>query len=429
MVVRQSRQLSAVLAYSFALVVLAGDRIWAQQAAGSPTDEKALVEQLRKRVDELERQVKALQTETAGPAGETRAAESAQTAATAAQASEVPPELLAPVGLGALQIRGFNDVNFGAFQEEGVPRTFTVGQLDLFLSSRLAHDFSVVGEIVFEANQNLLDAEKSNEFEVDVERILLQYAPSDKFTIAAGRYHTAIGYYNTAYHHGNWFQTTTGRPFIFRFEDEGGILPVHDVGLTAQGQIPSGWAGLRYVAEIGNGRRSRSPNDEPVQNVADENSRKAVNLALLTRPPRFPGLQAGVSVYRDNLRPAGRPSVGQTIMTAHLVYQSPLFEQLNEAIFVRHAPADTRRAVTTTSFYSQISRQFGRYRPYFRYEYLDVPTIDPVFGGALGLSYGPTFGLRFDAAPPVSVKVQYDRLAGGIRHQTNGLTIQLGFTF
>ena len=116
-------------------------------------------------------------------------------------------------------------------------------------------------------------------------------------------------------------------------------------------------------------------------------------------------------------------------MAAHLVFQSPRFEQLNEAIFIRHVPADTERAVTTTSFYSQISRQVGRYRPYVRYEYLDVPTVDPVFSTAIGRSYGPSFGVRFDAAPPVAVKLEYDRLTGGIRSQTNGLKIQLGFTF
>src|SRR5207247_10157642 len=54
-------------------------------------------------------------------------------------------------------------------------------------------------------------------------------------------------------------QTTIDRPFIFAFEDEGGILPVHNVGLSASGQIPSGRLGLRYIAEIGNGRTSRSP--------------------------------------------------------------------------------------------------------------------------------------------------------------------------
>ena len=421
MIVTQSRRCLCVWACSTLLVVLTGQRAWAQQAAGAARDDRALIEQLLKRVDELEQQVKALQPpQDRGAAEEKRTTE--QAATEASKAVEGTHDMLAPVGLGALQIRGFNDVNFKAFQDGEAPGTFSVGQLDLFLSSRLASDFSVLGEIVFEAGDN-------NAFGVDVERILLQYSPNDWFNIGTGRFHTAIGYYSTAYHHGNWFQTATGRPFIFRFEDEGGILPVHGVGVTAQGQIPSGAAGLRYVAEISNGRSSRSPEDEAVQNAVDENRHKAVNLALLARPGRFPGLQAGFSVYRDRLEPAEQPTIDETIMSAHVVYQGPLFEQLNEAIFIRHVRADTERAITTTSFYSQISRQFGRYRPYVRYEYLDVPTSDPVFRTDIGRSYGPSFGVRFDAAPPVAVKLEYDRLTGGIRSQTNGLKIQLGFTF
>ena len=424
MIVTQSTRSLCVWACSTALVVLAPLRAGAQQATGSARDDQGQIEQLRLRIDELEQQVKRLQTAQSpgAPAEEKRATNQAAAGESADQAAEGTHDMLAPVGLGALQIRGFNDVNFLAHQDGDAPRTFSIGQLDLFLSSRLGSDFSTVGEIVFEASDE-------NVLGVDVERILLQYSPSDRFTIAAGRFHTGIGYYNTAYHHGNWFQTATGRPFIFRFEDEGGLLPVHGVGVTVQGQIPSGRAGLRYEAEIGNGRTSRSPDDEAVQYVADENGRKAVNLALLARPAGIPGLQAGISVYRDRLEPAQQPAIDETIVAAHLVYQNPVFEQLNEAIFIRHVPADTERAVTTSSFYTQISRQFGRARPYFRYEYLDVPTADPIFSSAMGRSYGPSFGMRFDAAPPVAVKVEYTRLTGGIRSQTNGLKIQLGFTF
>ncbi|HJZ74266.1 MAG TPA: hypothetical protein VKE51_21155 [Vicinamibacterales bacterium] len=204
---------------------------------------------------------------------------------------------------------------------------------------------------------------------------------------------------------------------------------MHGVGATATGQIPSGDAGLRYVAEIGNGRSSRSPGDEPVQNVEDENSHKAFNVALLSRPAGVPGLEAGVSLYRDRLEPAGQPTIDETIVAAHVVYQNPIFEQLNEAIFIRHAPADAAPVTTTSSFYTQISRQFGRCRPYFRYEFLDVPSSDPVFSGDMGRSYGPTVGLRVDAAPPVAIKVEYVGLTGGIKAQTNGLTFQFAFTF
>lgn len=418
MVVERPRPWVCICLCSAALVALAGRQARAQQQAGSEAADRAQIQQLQKRVDELEEQVKALQAQSAA-AEEKRTAE--PSAESAAQQAEGMRDMLSPLGLGALQIRGFNDVDFHAFRD-GSTNTFSLGQLDLFLSSRLASDFNTVGEIVFEANDR-------NEFGVDVERLLLQYSPNDRFTVGAGRFHTAIGFYNTAYHHGNWFQTATGRPFIFRFEDGGGILPVHGVGVTAQGDIPSGGAGLKYVAEIANGRRSRSPDDEPVQNVEDENAHKAVNFALLAKPTQFPGLQAGISVYRDRLEPAAKPTIAETIVAAHLVYQIPIFESLNEAIFIRHTPADTGLATTTSSFYSQISRGFGRIRPYFRYEYLDVPEDDLVFSSDMGRSYGPTFGLRFDAAPPVAVKLEYVRLTGGIRTQTNGLTIQLGFAF
>jgi len=245
----------------------------AQSAAAQPPEERQQIEQLQKRVDELEAQVKALQAQA--DADEKRQADAA--AESNRQDADGMRDMLTPLGLGALQIRGFNDIDFRAFRDGGNLNTFSLGQLDLFLSSRLGSDFSTLGEIVFEAGD-------TNGFEVDVERFLLQYSPNDRISVAGGRFHTAIGYYSTAYHHGNWFQAATGRPFIFRFEDDGGILPIHGVGVTVQGQIPSGAAGLRYVGEISNGRRSRSPDDEPVQNVEDENARKAFNVALLSRP-------------------------------------------------------------------------------------------------------------------------------------------------
>lgn len=117
--------------------------------------------------------------------------------------------------------------------------------------------------------------------------------------VGVGRFHSAVGYHNTAYHHSTWLQTTTGRPFLFQFEDQGGILPIHNVGLTASGRIPPGALGLHYVAEVGNGRTSRSPLNERVQNVLDENNRKAVNFAVFARPDAVRGLQAAISTYRD----------------------------------------------------------------------------------------------------------------------------------
>ena len=44
---------------------------------------------------------------------------------------------------------------------------------------------------------------------------------------------------------------------MYLFEDSGGVLPVHTVGVTMAGLIPqAGSLGLHWVAEIGNGRSS-----------------------------------------------------------------------------------------------------------------------------------------------------------------------------
>src|SRR5262249_8284699 len=162
--------------------------------------DRAQIQELQKRIDELEAQVKALQEKNAE---EKRAAESAAEAS--GQPAESGHDMLAPLGLGTVQIRGFNDIDFRTVREGDDVNTFSLGELDVFLSSRLSSDFSMLSEIVFEASD-------ANAFGVDVERLLLQYSPNDWLSAGVGRYHTAIGWYNTAYHHGNWFQTATGRP-------------------------------------------------------------------------------------------------------------------------------------------------------------------------------------------------------------------------
>jgi hypothetical protein len=258
--------------------------------------------------------------------------------------------------------------------------------------------------------------------------LLLQYSPNDLFKLSAGRYHTAIGYYNTAYHHSTWLQTATGRPFLFQFEDGGGILPIHNVGVSATGLIPSGRLQLHYVAEIGNGRASRSPLDEPVQNVVDENNGKAVNFALFATPEAVRGLQFGFSTYHDHLTPANAPRIGELIFAAHAVMVRPNFEWLNEALLIRHALDGSSRVFNTPGFYSQISKRFGSYRPYFRYQYVNGSNSEPVFPD-VGRRQGPSVGLRFDASESVALKLQYDRT--DLRHQPafNDLTLQLAFTF
>ena len=311
-----------------------------------------------------------------------------------------------------LNIRGFGDFGLYGGTQNGQTASFSIGQINLFITSNLSERFKFLTELVFEVQQD-------NTFQAVPERVLLEWSLNDYFKLAAGRYHTAIGYYNTAYHHATWFQTATERPYIFEYEDEGGILPIHIVGLEASGQIPSGKLGLNYVAQVGNGR-SRDPLVEPVQNYVDDNSRKSVNVALFARPDSIPGLQVGFSAYHDVLSTSTSSRIDETIMDASAVMIRPKFEWLNEALMIRHAPTG-QHVFETPAFYSQISKRFGMYRPYLRYQYINASSEEPVFP-QVGLRTGPSVGIRFDPTASVALKLQYDhtllRRQSGIDGQT-----------
>jgi hypothetical protein len=324
-------------------------------------------------------------------------------------------------GFPTMQFRGFADVSYHTDDQKGTFGSFSLGQFNLFITSKVSDKLSVLAEAVVEAGQD-------NGVGIDLERLLFRWASTDYLNISVGRYHTAIGWYNTAYHHSSWMQTAIGRPFLFEFEDKGGILPIHNVGVSVSGRIPSGELGLRYVLEVGNGRASRSRQAEAVQNVVDENAGKSVNLALMARPERLPGFQGGLSVYYDTLTPDGAPKIAQTIVAAHAVYQTADVEWLNEAVFVRNAPEGSDRVLHTTGFYTQVSRKFGGWRPYVRYQYVNVPDDDLMFP-EVGLQHGPSVGLRYDVGEFVALKFQYDRTERRRLSGYNTFATQLSFTF
>ena len=331
-----------------------------------------------------------------------------------------------------LRIRGFGDISLHGDTMRGDTTSFSLGQLDLFVTSDVSDKFRFLSEIVFEnGGTNIYGTQVSdqNSFGVDIERYLLQYSHNDYFNLSAGRGHTSIGYYNTEYHHSSWLQTATGRPFLFDFEDHGGILPIHLVGVTASGQIPSGSLGLHYVAEVGNGRASRTPlTEEPVQNDIDDQNHKAFNFAIFARPDAIRGLQTGFSFYRDTLVPQGQPRLGESIFAAHAVLVRPRYEWLNEAVLDRHTVMGTQAVYNTPAFYTQLSRQFGSYRPYMRYQYMNAAKTEPLFPD-VGLRQGPSVGVRFDASESVALKFQYDYTRLRNLPAVNGLELQLGFTF
>ena len=404
-------------------------RVWAQQPQA--TIDPAMVQALMDRVQVLETQVQTLKSQLAtvqqtkpAAAGVSDSDESVKTDESI-KIKETEDEHASMRRLEShgprLQIHGYGDVDWHASDQTGTTNSFALGQLNLFITSQLNDKFSFLAENVIEADQG------TNEFGIEPERLMLIYSLNDRFNLSVGRYHTAIGYYNTAYHHSALMQTTLGRPFLFQFEDEGGILPVHNVGASATGLISSS-LGLHYIAEIGNGRSVRTTISNPVQNVTDENNGKAFNLGFYVQPEAIPGLRAGFSAYHDHLSPLNSRSIHENIFAGHVIYKTSHFEFLNEAVVLRHRPDGMDETVNIPGFYSQISRQFGNYRPYFRYEYLNVPGSDPLYSD-VGLLHGPIVGLRYDLNEYSALKVEYGRDMRRALPSTNTLGTQLSFAF
>ena len=389
--------------------------------AAAPTEAEsrdAMLRKLVERVESLETEVRQLRAEKArSPRGGGK-----ETVPVAESATPLADEGALHGSFPQLKIRGFGDVDYHWADRGADKNAFRLGQLDLFLTSQLAENVNALAETVIEADAN-------EHFGIEVERLLLQYTPREWFNVAVGRYHTAIGYYNNAYHHGKWLQTATERPRIFSFEDESGVLPIHNVGVSVSGALPSSRLGLHYVAEVGNGRRY-DPGEEAVQNLSDNNKSKALNLALFARPDWLPGLQAGVSAYFDRLSASLLPDVRQTILSAHVVYVSPAFEWLNEGVLVR----DSSRLGTfeTYGFYTQVARRFGEFRPYVRYELLAANGRDPVMqaAGETDTHQILSLGVRYDFTSLSAFKLQWDHtIEADDDDSRNALTLQLSFTF
>lgn len=71
-------------------------------------------------------------------------------------------------------------------------------------------------------------------YESELERLQLGWQINDNDIGWLGRFHSPASYWNIAYHHGQYLQTSITRPLIARFEDEEGIVPAHVTGVMLE---------------------------------------------------------------------------------------------------------------------------------------------------------------------------------------------------
>src|SRR2546427_1359674 len=407
-----------------------------QSAEPEPSTQGLLdrVEQLEKRIAELEDHERKQATTT--PPADSSSQNGAGIKLVEAGASPAPAshsehmgsateEREAQIHYPSLQIRGFGDVDFSATDQKGSVSGFDLGQFVLHLASPLSQKVSYFGEVSFTAQPNT--------YEVNVERTIIRYDYNDYFKMSFGKYHTPIGYWNAAFHHGAWLQTTISRPEMVQIG--GSFIPVHFVGLLAEGNVPSGGLGLGYSVGLCNGRASVFSR---AGDSGDANNNRAWVATVFSRPARFYGFQFGVSVYRDKLTPVPGQNFSEAIESAHLVWTKEHPEVLSEFFNVHHRDLQTSRTLNSQAFYVQLGYrlrfQENKWKPYYRFEYIHRPTNEPVwdFTGVPVVSdlVGSTVGLRYDITNYAALKGEYrnDRV-GTDEPRINGVFLQTAFTF
>jgi hypothetical protein len=305
-----------------------------------------------------------------------------------------------------MPMHGFADVGVGNHNAEFPQyKGADIAELDFFLTPRLGTNTRALFELNFEVGED-------GAVGVDLERAQIGYQFGDSATVWLGRFHTPYGYYNTAFHHGQQIATSLRRPRFIEFEDHGGIMPAHTVGMWVTGSERLGDEKLTYDVYIGNSQRITGGTLD-MNNPGNIHGSTIVggNLGLLLGG-HLDGLKVGVDVFQTRIEDQDTTPLYFTQVKSHGVYaayDTDTWENIAEF----HVFNDTDLTGHTGSHRSdagfmQFGYRAGRFTPYARYERGSFQQSDNYFAAqATGQSYyRDALGLRFDVDLVSALKLE-----------------------
>ena len=264
-------------------------------------------------------------------------------------------------------------------------------------------------------------------YAVEVERSFLRYDFSDAFKLSGGRFHTPIGYWNTAYHHGTWLQTTVSRPEMVKYGSQ--FIPTHFVGAVLEGSMPQGPLGISYTAGVGNGRGGIIAR---AGDAGDVNGSRAWTAAISSRPAALFGLQLGGGYYRDRVTPTTGAGATEGTSSAYAAWERDPLEVIAEVVQVRHTSLRGDPTTTNNGSYLQLAYRLpgaaSHWKPYARAERLRTSAQDVVFAPLLLGYSGVLGGVRYDFAPYAALKGEFRREQFQEKPWTKSLYVNVSFT-
>jgi hypothetical protein len=328
-----------------------------------------------------------------------------------------------------LPLHGFMDIGFASNSDSDLatnPKGAFVGALSFYLAPNFGDNVKALVEPNFEVTPEGTIA-------TDLERLQIGYTVNDALTAWGGRIHTPYGYWNTGFHHGAQMQTSILRPRFLDFEDKGGILPAHMVGLWGTGKVRAGTGKITYDVYAGNGPKiAMGPLDAGNQtagtldiNLAGDNNHQAMtgfNIGY-EFSGNLDGLRLAAHGFNSDvdddsngsLQPPTAPArtssnkTGLNMIGGSAVYLANDWEVLSEYYgFSDNDKSGSTGSHKSWAAYMQIGKSFNDLAPYIRLERTVLSQQDNYFSSqASGQSYArQSLGLRYNLNQNAALKLE-----------------------
>jgi hypothetical protein len=223
-------------------------------------------------------------------------------------------------------------------------------------------------------------------------------------------------------------QPTISRPLAIKFEDEGGILPVHSTGLWLSGRNISK-LNFGYDVSIGNGIGDNSY-------VTDDNNYKSITAGCHIKP--IENLEIGISSYFDKLYKGeanlnGDALIGDTKVNQgafHVAYLGKKFEIISEYHYINHNTDTTKGGFdsnTQAAFVYAGYRATNKITPYIVYDKLLYDKREAYYSANNTDKYA--VGLRYELSYLANIKLELSHQTfqiGKARNQGQ-ISIAIGF--
>ena len=212
---------------------------------------------------------------------------------------------------------------------------------------------------------------------------------------------------------------------MLSFENRGGIMPIHTVGVSVWGHLSSG---VYYEFMLGNGIGStaRSDNDE------------SKSLALALHKDLNQHLRIGITSYLDRIAAGllsfqrdedGRipltSSIRQSSIGANTRYKKGALETIVEVMLVRNA--NSSQTGLTLAHYVYGGYQIGRVTPYMRFDQLKYEDDEPYFLPEDVNQF--LIGLKFELSFLAVIRAEYQLIGTEQSNNFNRFVIQVALGF